>query len=107
VTNGGGGAIIFPHSDPVEVRAPAGSLCSSTRAELIAIRDAAMHVASLDTADTNLPITICLDSKPPRLLNWVPTSGASCSSSISEATLSTYNGSRYIAVYKATNAPMY
>ena len=64
VTNGGGGAIIFPPSgDPVEVRAPAGSLCSSTRAELIAIREATTHVTSLDTVDTTLPINICLDSK--------------------------------------------
>ena len=43
---GGVGALIaLPGGDTLEVRTPAGVYCSSTRAEMIALRDALSRVA--------------------------------------------------------------
>ena len=52
-TNGGAGALIQLHrlNREVEVRAPAGGVCSSLRAELMAMREALSVVAGLDAEE--------------------------------------------------------
>ncbi|KAF0300914.1 Ribonuclease H [Amphibalanus amphitrite] len=64
---GGGGALIaLPTGTEHTVRAPAGSLCSSTRAELVALRAALEELAKPDTSPDpdRYPTTIiCFDSR--------------------------------------------
>ena len=63
VTNGGAGAlIIYPDEDRHELRTPVGSLCSSFRAEMTALRSALDHLlqAPRDLTD---PVVICTESK--------------------------------------------
>ena len=65
VTAGGGGAwVCLPSGEEQVVRAAAGALCSSTRAELVALRAALQQVADLPTPDQGRDqnIIICLDS---------------------------------------------
>lgn len=63
VANGGGGALILlPDGETKEIRVPAGRICSSTRAELVALR-AALTEMNERTLPENLPIVICLDSQ--------------------------------------------
>ncbi|KAF0303168.1 RNA-directed DNA polymerase from mobile element jockey [Amphibalanus amphitrite] len=63
VLNGGGGAtIISPNGDIREVRVAAGALCSSTRAELFALRAALEELLNMDGRDTSLPTVVCTDS---------------------------------------------
>ena len=67
VTAGGGGALItLPGGDTLEVRTPAGAYCSSTRAELVALRDALARVEEHEGAaspEPAAPIIACLDSR--------------------------------------------
>ena len=61
--DGGGGATIsFPSGDTREVRVAAGSLCSSTRAELFALRAALQELSRADTRADSLPVVVCTDS---------------------------------------------
>ena len=63
VMDGGGGATIsFPSGDTREVRVAAGSLCSSTRAELFALRAALEELSRADTRADSLPVVVCTDS---------------------------------------------
>lgn len=63
VSLGGGGAtIILPSGDVREVRVAAGRLCSSTRAELCALK-AALHAVRDSYTDPPAPIIICTDSQ--------------------------------------------
>ncbi|KAF0295996.1 RNA-directed DNA polymerase from mobile element jockey [Amphibalanus amphitrite] len=69
VTSGGGGAhITLPNGNTEEVRTPAGVYCSSTRAELVALRDALAKIVEIEQEDAALaggddPIIACLDSR--------------------------------------------
>ena len=66
VSSGGGGAlVVLPSGDTLEVRTPAGIYCSSTRAEMIALRDALSKVAENEDAGPTeeSPIIACLDSQ--------------------------------------------
>ena len=66
VPSGGGGAlVVLPSGDMLEVRTPAGIYCSSTRAEMIALRDALSKVAENEDAGPTeeSPIIACLDSQ--------------------------------------------
>ncbi|KAF0288249.1 Retrovirus-related Pol polyprotein from type-1 retrotransposable element R1 4 [Amphibalanus amphitrite] len=64
VHRGGGGApIVTPVGVTREVRVAAGRLCSSTRAELFALKAALEDLTSTPDRDTTRPIIICLDSK--------------------------------------------
>ena len=68
---GGGGALIVPPAGTEHsIRTPAGALCSSTRAELVALRAALEELATLDpTPDQDCypdaTTIICLDSRAP------------------------------------------
>ena len=65
--NGGAGALIQLHNlhREMEVRAPAGGVCSSLRAELVAIREALSAVADLDEGERRQSrrIRLLTDSK--------------------------------------------
>ena len=64
VRDGGGGATItFPNGDTREVRVAAGSLCSSTRAELFALRAALEDLSSSENHGPAHPLVICTDSR--------------------------------------------
>ncbi|KAF0311836.1 RNA-directed DNA polymerase from mobile element jockey [Amphibalanus amphitrite] len=69
VTSGGGGAhITLPNGNTEEVRTPAGVYCSSTRAELVALRDALAKIVEIEQEDAapaggDDPIIACLDSR--------------------------------------------
>ena len=68
VANGGGGALLCaPAGENWEIRVPAGRLCSSTRAELIALLAALEAAAELPGCE-GLPVVACLDSKAALLL---------------------------------------
>ena len=63
-TLGGGGAhIALPSGQVREVRAPAGALCSSTRAELVALRAALLDFQRLDGEPSTAPVVVCTDSQ--------------------------------------------
>ena len=63
-TRGGGGALLVLRSgDSREVRVAAGSLCSSTRAELFAIRAALEEVSELTGDLATGPVVLCTDSQ--------------------------------------------
>ncbi|KAF0314117.1 putative RNA-directed DNA polymerase from transposon BS [Amphibalanus amphitrite] len=64
VSQGGGGATItFPSGETREVRVPAGQLCSSTRAELCALKAALNAIRDADADIADDPIVICTDSQ--------------------------------------------
>ena len=66
VSMGGVGALILlPGGEKRELRVPAGRLCSSTHAELIALRAA---VRGLHGPLAALPVVACLDSRAALLL---------------------------------------
>ena len=68
VANGGGGALITtPDGEEREIRVAAGQLCSSTRAELVALLAALDAVAELP-GRRDLPVVACLDSRAALLL---------------------------------------
>ena len=61
VAAGGNGALIDPPSgDSVELRAAAGKVCSSTRAELVAMR---MALEAVRRREDDLPLVVCSDSQ--------------------------------------------
>ena len=61
VSAGEGGVLIaLPDADPRKVGVHAGALCSSTRAELVALHAA---VCDPDVASAGRPVIICLDSR--------------------------------------------
>ena len=63
VMDGGGvAAISFPSGDTREVRVAAGSLSSSTRAELFALRAALEELSGAETRADSLPVVVCTDS---------------------------------------------
>ena len=63
VTNGGTGALIeWPDGGELEVRTPAGSICSSFRAEMLALHSALSHLRE-NPAHTEDPIVVCTDSQ--------------------------------------------
>jgi len=63
VANGGAGALIeWPDGEHHELRAPAGKLCSSYRAELVALRTALTYLRE-HPAHTEDPIVVCTDSQ--------------------------------------------
>ncbi|KAF0289387.1 hypothetical protein FJT64_012322 [Amphibalanus amphitrite] len=67
-SNGGGGAAIILHRENdrrIECLAAAGTHCSSTRAELVAVREALKSLASLpaDSLDAIKEIRLCTDSR--------------------------------------------
>ena len=60
---GVGTTISFPSGDTREVRVATGSLCSSTRAELFALRAALEELSRADTRADSLPaVVVCTDS---------------------------------------------
>ena len=62
-SSGGAGAlIVYPDDETVELREAAGSLCSSFRAELVALREALRHLHE-HPAHTGDPIVLCTDSQ--------------------------------------------
>ncbi|KAF0302132.1 putative RNA-directed DNA polymerase from transposon BS [Amphibalanus amphitrite] len=63
-TNGGGGALlILRNGEAREIRVAAGRLCSSTRAELCAIKAALEEVSNLSGAEAEGPVVLCTDSQ--------------------------------------------
>ena len=63
VRNGGAGAFIeWPDGATQELRTPAGLLCSSYRAELVALLSALQHLQD-NPQHTQLPIVCCTDSQ--------------------------------------------
>ncbi|KAF0297157.1 putative RNA-directed DNA polymerase from transposon BS [Amphibalanus amphitrite] len=64
VSAGGSGAlIILPSGEEHELRAPAGRICSSTRAELVAIRGALEMLLRLEGGLAESPVIVCADSQ--------------------------------------------
>ncbi|XP_043213789.1 ribonuclease H-like [Amphibalanus amphitrite] len=64
VSAGGSGAlIILPSGEEHELRAPAGKICSSTRAELVAIRGALEMLLRLEGGLAESPVIVCADSQ--------------------------------------------
>ena len=64
VNLGGGGAFVaLPHGETREIRVAAGQVCSSTRAELFALRAALQAVVELEGDAAELPVNVCLDSQ--------------------------------------------
>ncbi|XP_043211169.1 uncharacterized protein LOC122375739 [Amphibalanus amphitrite] len=62
-SSGGAGAlIVYPDDETVELREAAGSLCSSFRAELVALRAALRHLHE-HPVHTGDPIVLCTDSQ--------------------------------------------
>ncbi|XP_043220268.1 uncharacterized protein LOC122380836 [Amphibalanus amphitrite] len=63
VRSGGGGAFVeWPDGATDELRVPAGQLCSSFRAEMVALRAALNHLCD-HPHQPSAPITICSDSQ--------------------------------------------
>ena len=63
VTNGGAGALIeFPDGETAELREAAGRLCSSYRAEMVALRAALTHLRDHPAHDED-PVVLCTDSQ--------------------------------------------
>ena len=63
---GAGALIVYADDDRVELRRPAGVLCSSFRAEMMALAMALEHLAAHLAAhprDDELPVIICVDSQ--------------------------------------------
>ena len=60
---GSGALVVLPSGEERELRAPAGKLCSSTRAELVALRVALESVLQLEGDPAKLPVIICTDSQ--------------------------------------------
>ena len=68
VSSGGGGALVTtPDGEERQIRVPAGQLCSSTRAELVALLAAVEAVLELPQRG-GLPEVACLDSRAALLL---------------------------------------
>ena len=67
-TQGGGGAILELHREgrTIECMAPAGRVCSSTRAELVAMTEALDRVQELPPASSSLIRNVLLCSTPGR-----------------------------------------
>ena len=64
VASGGGGALItLPSGEETTTRTPAGVVCSSTRAELVAMRAALEQVQQLEGATSATPLVLCTDSQ--------------------------------------------
>lgn len=64
VRNGGAGAVVeWPDGAIDELRLPAGQLCSSFRAEMVALRSALDHLRNHPQLDPQLPIIFCTDSQ--------------------------------------------
>ncbi|KAF0296692.1 Ribonuclease H [Amphibalanus amphitrite] len=64
VASGGGGALItLPSGEERTTRTPAGAVCSSTRAELVAMRAALEEVQQLEDATSATPLVLCTDSQ--------------------------------------------
>ncbi|KAF0308491.1 hypothetical protein FJT64_020288 [Amphibalanus amphitrite] len=64
VSQGGGGATVtLPSGETREVRVPASQLCSSTRAELCALKAALNAIRDADADIADNPIVICTDSQ--------------------------------------------
>ena len=62
MTRGGSGAVIvWPNDETEELRAPAGQLCSSFRAEMLALVTGLEALTERDV-EGDLPIIICSDS---------------------------------------------
>ena len=59
----GGPVIMLPDGDTREVRVRTSSLCSSTRADLFALKVALEELASIEDRDTSQPVVICTDSR--------------------------------------------
>ena len=65
VENGGAGVYIdYPDGTSQEIRQAAGSLCSSYRAEMVALRAATEYILE-HPAHTEDPVVFCTDSSPP------------------------------------------
>ena len=63
VLNGGAGAlIVWPDGEEVVIRSPAGRLCSSYRAEMVALDAALSHLLE-DPSHPEDPIVVCTDSQ--------------------------------------------
>ena len=63
VTDGGAGALIeWPDGGELEVRIPGGSICSSFRAEMLALHSALSHLQE-NPAHVEDPIVVCTDSQ--------------------------------------------
>ena len=65
---GVGALILLPGGEKRELRVPAGRLCSSTHAELVALRASLATVRGLDGPLAALPVVACLDSRAALLL---------------------------------------
>ena len=64
VSAGGGGALItLPSGEEKKIRTPAGSVCSSTRAELVAMRATLEEVQQLGDDLDETPLILCTDSQ--------------------------------------------
>ncbi|KAF0298220.1 RNA-directed DNA polymerase from mobile element jockey [Amphibalanus amphitrite] len=64
VASGGSGALItLPSGEERTTRTPAGAVCSSTRAELVAMRAALEEVQQLEDATSATPLVLCTDSQ--------------------------------------------
>ena len=63
VTAGGSGAVVaLPSGQELQLRAPAGRVCSSTRAEMVALREALEAVLRLaDDEVGERDIVVCTD----------------------------------------------
>ena len=96
VSMGGGGALILlPGGEKRETRVPAGRQCSSTPAELIALRAVLATIRGLDGPLAAVPIVACLDSRTALLLldggpaaqtpDWTRRYGSCCGGGMSEA----------------------
>ena len=64
VTNGGAGAlIVWPNEETCELQAAAGALCSSYKAEMVALCTALSRLREQLSPDEEDPIVICTDSQ--------------------------------------------
>ena len=64
VLNGGAGALVIrPEGEEAELRVPAGSLCSSFRAEMFALDAALKHMSKHLEDDPGDPVVVCTDSR--------------------------------------------
>ena len=63
VENGGAGALVVrPGDEESELRVPAGRLCSSSRAEMVALNAALQWLLEQADEDPDDPVVICTDS---------------------------------------------
>ena len=63
VANGGAGAlVVWPDGAEDEIRIPAGRLCSSYHAEMVALQAALTHLLESPTLDDD-PVVVCTDSQ--------------------------------------------